>query len=389
MTDSRNIKSPPGALGTKLAKPTPGGSHGAKPTPGGPLGAKPAAAAERSEGRRRFAAGEVIFNQGDPGGDLFFIEDGAVEIFQSKENETIILSEMGPGEIIGVMTCMTMEKRMASARAKTPVLCKKVPHDAIRKVLQALPNWMKIVLKEFTIRLTQMNKMYTESVVKVKKLESTQISNVYVAALIASAFATTAEFLAITTDVGKIVVLDEVLQKLESMLNMKREDIDRIWTCMVESNLLKIEIEADKKRNITRLENARKLTYFAQFVRDSKVGPTKRYLRARFSNKETRVLSGLVKYAQRLEMDLDKSCRLMCADLEKSLERATGIKWERDALQKGIDLKLVTVEGEGGDEAVVFRPAEMGRTVACVEAIRRLNALDTKAPADAGKGEAA
>lgn len=335
-----------------------------------------AQAAAKGDGRLTFAAGDILFQQGDAGGDLFFIEDGTVEIFTKKDGENVILSEMQPGEIIGVMTCMTSEARMASARAKTPVVCKKVPHQSIKKVLEALPNWMKIVLKEFTIRLTQMNKMYSDSVLKIKKLEATQISHVYTGAQIAAAFAAFGEYIAVKVDDYKVVVIDDAMQKLEMLLNLKREELDRLFAVIMESGLLRVEIEPDRKRTVTRLDAGQKLAFFAQFVRESKHGSTKKYIKARFTNKETRVLSAIVKLAARLDMDLEKSCKFAVKELEKSMERATGVKFEREALDKGAALKLLELKHEGEDEVVVLKPSQLGRTVACVEAVRRFMQLD-------------
>lgn len=347
----------------------------------------PVPAAKGADGRLSFAPGDSLFHQGDPGGDLYFIESGVVEIYTAKDQEAIILSEMTQGEIIGVMTCLTSESRMASARAKTQVVCKKVPHASITKVLAALPNWMKIVLKEFTIRLQQMNKVYSESVMRVKKLEATQISNVYTGAQLASAFGSLAEYMAIKQEDTKIVVVEDLLAKLEFVLNIKKEEIDRVFAVLLEAGLVKLEIEMEKKRTIVKLENAQKLAHFAQFVRESRHGPTKKLVRARFTHKETRVMSAIVKFAQRLEMDMDKTGKLPVADLEKALEKATGVKFERDALEKGIKLKLLAVEGEGGSGGaqVVMRPAHLGRTVACVEAVRKLSALDSQAFGEAGR----
>lgn len=348
-----------------------------------------AAEAAKPDGRLVLGAGDMLFQQGDPGGDLFFIEQGVVEIFTQKEGETIILSEMTQGEIIGVMTCLTSETRMASARAKTIVTCKKVPHASIKKVLNALPNWMKIVLKEFTIRLTQMNKVYSEAVIKIKKLEVNQISNVYLGSLLASSFGAVAEFVAIKQEETKIVVVDDLMNKLEFILNMKREELDRIFAVLLEAGLVKMEIEPEKKRTVVKLDSAQKLAHFAQFVRESKHGSTKKLVRARFSHKETRVLSALVKLAARLDMDLEKMCRLPIKDLTKSLERATGVKFEREALDKGVKLKLLAIEGNEGEEVVVMKPSHLGRTVACVEAVRKLAALDQQGLAGSAADEAA
>lgn len=347
-----------------------------------PVGTSAQAAAKANaqkpgnDGRTSLEAGDTLFAQGDPGGDLFFIEQGQVEIFTQKDGETIVLSEMGPGEIIGVMTCLTSEPRMASARAKSMVVCKKVPHPSIKKVLEALPNWMKIVIKEFTIRLTQMNKLYSDSILRIKKLEATQISNVYTGAQLAAAFGGLSEYMAVRYEDTKIVVVEDIMQKLEVILNIKKDDLDRVFAVLLEAGLLKLEIEPDKKRTVVKLDNAMKLAYFAQFVRDAKHGPTKKLIRAKFTHKETRVLSGIVKLAARLDMDLEKNCKFSVKELERSLERATGVKFERGALDKGVALKLLEVKGEADSEEVHFKPATLGRTVACVEAVRKLSALD-------------
>src|SRR5690606_30589350 len=104
-----------------------------------------------------YSPGEIIFQKGEIGGDLLLIEKGSVEIFTHQNHQEVVLTEMKEGEIIGVMTCLTAEPRMASARAKTEAILKKVPHASIKKVLNGLPKWMAIVLKEFTIRLSEMN----------------------------------------------------------------------------------------------------------------------------------------------------------------------------------------------------------------------------------------
>ncbi len=343
-------------------------------------GAKPGqgtgAPAKGTDGRMAFAAGASLFAQGDPGGDLFFIEQGSVEIFTRKEDQDIMLAVMKPGEIIGVMTCLTSEARMASARAKDAVVCKKVPHERIKKVLAALPNWMKIVLKEFTIRLTEMNKLYSDAAMKIRRLEMTQVTSVYTGAQLAVAFGTVAEFMTIRVDDAKVVVVDEVLKKLEAILNVKKEEIDRIFGVLLEAGLIRLEIEADRKRTVTKLENAQKLAFFAQFVRESKQGATKKLLKAKFTHKETRVMSAIVKFAQRLNMDMEKTCKFSLVELKGALERATGVKFDRDALAKGAALKLLALQGEGATEVVVFKPSHLGRTVACLEAIRKLTNAD-------------
>lgn len=340
-------------------------------TPGQPAVAKP-----KVDGRKRFAPGDVMFEQGSPGGDLFFIEEGTVEIFTKKDNEEILLAEMGSGEIIGVMTCMTKEPRMANARARTAVVCKRVPHEAIAKTIAALPNWMKIVLKEFTIRLMQMNRIYSEAFLKIKKLESSQLSSPFLGALLASSFVGLAEFMSAEVDGESFVVVEPVLAKLEKMLGMRKTDIDRLWGVFCESGLIRPELEPDKKRHVVNAGSLQALESFADFVKDAQHGAGRKLVKAHFTGKETRVLAALVKLAARLDMDLKKQCRLLVAELEKTFERSTGTKFDRPALDKPAALGLLQIEGDSEDECLVFMPHELGRIVACLEVMRRLMIAD-------------
>ena len=70
----------------------------------------------------KFTKDTVMFNEGDPGGDLYFITKGLVEIYQIRDGEEIHLTQIGPGEVIGSLTFLTEEERFACARARTCLL---------------------------------------------------------------------------------------------------------------------------------------------------------------------------------------------------------------------------------------------------------------------------
>ena len=53
------------------------------------------------------------------------------------------------GEVIGLLTCLTKAERMASAKARTAVCCRIVRQQDVTKSLRSLPQWIKIIIKEF------------------------------------------------------------------------------------------------------------------------------------------------------------------------------------------------------------------------------------------------
>ena len=333
-------------------------------------------AGEGTEKRVTFQARESIFEQGMPGGDLYFIEEGEVEVFSRNGPDEIVLSTMKHGEILGVVTFMTKSPRMASARAKTPVTCKLISRDVIASAIASIPPWMKIVLKEFSIRLEQMNDTYSKAFASMRWLESHRLSYLYTGAQVAAAVSALAEVVAIKSDLGPMVVIEDILAKLEMVLNLERSEVEKVFGILDMAGLIKAEMEPDKKRIVIRLENAQKVSYFAQFLKEAKSGPTKKLIRAKFTNRETRVMSAIVKLAIHLKMDVEKRCQFSIPELERNLEKITGVKFERDALDNGIKFELLQIEEQDGKDVVIAKPVFLGRTVACIEAHRRLVVLD-------------
>lgn len=118
----------------------------------------------------RFAPGELIFKEGEKGDVIFHIERGIVEIFVGEGTGIVVLTEMNPGEIVGVMAAITGEPRLASARAKTEVISKKIPSQSITEQVKTLPIWVKAAFKDYRGRLDHVNKMVQEQSREIKKL---------------------------------------------------------------------------------------------------------------------------------------------------------------------------------------------------------------------------
>jgi len=77
---------------------------------------------KRSGAVKHYAAGDVIFHEGDPAEGLFVILAGAIEIFRTDSGgQDHRLNLLGDGGILGEMGLLTdIERRTASARAAEP-----------------------------------------------------------------------------------------------------------------------------------------------------------------------------------------------------------------------------------------------------------------------------
>jgi uncharacterized membrane protein len=68
---------------------------------------------------RNFKEGETIFHYGDPGGEIFILSAGRVELFvESIEGQKLILSENEKGDVIGELSFLDGGSRTATALAR-------------------------------------------------------------------------------------------------------------------------------------------------------------------------------------------------------------------------------------------------------------------------------
>ena len=71
----------------------------------------------RHAGEVNAAAGEVLFEQGAIPYELFVIETGTAEVTRDGE----VLGSLGPGDVVGEMGLMRLQRRTATVRATSPL----------------------------------------------------------------------------------------------------------------------------------------------------------------------------------------------------------------------------------------------------------------------------
>ena len=70
--------------------------------------------------QKKYAAGEVVFEQGDVGDSLYLLVDGAVEVLQKRPDGTEqLITVLEAPEFFGEMSLIDKEYRSATVRAKT------------------------------------------------------------------------------------------------------------------------------------------------------------------------------------------------------------------------------------------------------------------------------
>lgn len=87
----------------------------------------------------RFAAGEPIIRQGDPGDSLYLIHAGQVGVVLKVDSDSSEIAALGPGSFFGEMSLITGQPRATTCIARTDVDCFVLRHSAFRSLLSDRP----------------------------------------------------------------------------------------------------------------------------------------------------------------------------------------------------------------------------------------------------------
>lgn len=120
---------------------------------------------------RSYAAGQMIFAQGDPGDGFFHIESGEVEISaRAGDDDRRVFARVGPGEIFGEMAVLDDGPRSAAAIASQDTRAYFIGREELFRILQAHPEAMIRLLRFFSQRVRNTNQQYIDEVLQAEKL---------------------------------------------------------------------------------------------------------------------------------------------------------------------------------------------------------------------------
>lgn len=114
------------------------------------------AAAERLE----LARGEYLLRRGEPGGDVFLLEQGALEVVDSRVTPEVIVANVPEGNLVGEMAFIDDSPRSADVRAGLDSVVLRWARDDLSKLLQQQPEigslFYQTVCREASLRVRRL-----------------------------------------------------------------------------------------------------------------------------------------------------------------------------------------------------------------------------------------
>ncbi len=119
-----------------------------------------AAVLEDSMAASSLSRGDVLFNEGDSGSQLYVVIEGKIKLGRtSADGRENLLAILGPGQMFGELSFFDPGPRSATATAVTDVELKSLGHDALSPVLATHPDVALALLNQLAGRLRRTNEV--------------------------------------------------------------------------------------------------------------------------------------------------------------------------------------------------------------------------------------
>jgi CRP/FNR family transcriptional regulator len=112
---------------------------------------------------RRYARGQIIFEQGTPSDAFYTIASGRVKIFRMLPNgKDVILEVFGTGDPVGALAAYDGRPFPASAAALDDATCVVIPRGVFFRLLEEHPSLVRGLMLGLTHRLVELTNRVTE-----------------------------------------------------------------------------------------------------------------------------------------------------------------------------------------------------------------------------------
>ncbi len=104
---------------------------------------------------RRLRPGQIIFEEGSTGREMYIILEGQVEVVRGRGGEEMLLARRGPGDVLGEMGFIEASPRFATVRAVEPTRLLELSEQDIRFALAEHPHLLYRTVQVLSARLRE------------------------------------------------------------------------------------------------------------------------------------------------------------------------------------------------------------------------------------------
>lgn len=102
---------------------------------------------------KQIAAGQVLFNEGDPAKSMYLIKSGEVSVRKRKGSTFVEITRLRQGEILGEISFFDRQPRSATAMALSPTEVTEMAFDSLDATYSKIPDYLKTIMASIADRI--------------------------------------------------------------------------------------------------------------------------------------------------------------------------------------------------------------------------------------------
>lgn len=117
---------------------------------------------------KEYVAGEVIFREGDPPASVMVVLAGKIQVFVEREGAVLVLTDAGPGTILGEVAVLCGMPRSAAVRARENAVVLQWSAAAFRNILLRYALLSERIFRESLRTLVEKERSLIDSLIRAR-----------------------------------------------------------------------------------------------------------------------------------------------------------------------------------------------------------------------------
>ena len=307
---------------------------------------------------RTFKPGEIVFEEGSQGRELWIIQEGLVGVYKEGGDGAVELARIPKGGVIGEMSLLDNLPRSATVKAIETTRALMINQQVFSAVTQQLPAWLNSIIKIVVSRLRDANKRVDQSI-----LRDRERGVVSLVLLLLGQY---------RYDFSSTAALDYNLVCVEAyyVCRLKKKDSVRLMDALAARSVLEIASDSDGKKHVV-IPDVEVVRLYEEFL--SLRAQKKSFPEKDVPEESITMLGNIAWVAQKSGREGEGGTMLLKSALQRDLSESDPKKIERALLDlsKRSLIELIPCEG---DSQIVFDKKALSRAKKIREWLPRFEA---------------
>jgi CRP/FNR family transcriptional regulator, cyclic AMP receptor protein len=296
---------------------------------------------------KSYKAGEVVFEEGTQGREMFIIQEGEVGIYKNTPDGEVELARVTKGGMIGEMSLLDALPRSATVRCLEVAKFLVINELTFQNALKDVPVWLTSIIKIVVNRLRDANKRVDMSILRNKDLGIVSLMNLLLPGN--------------KYEHASQVALDYDLVLVEAFFvcRLNKRDTTLILASLEKRQILSIPETSDHKKKHICIRDVEVFHLFEEFLRLK--SQKKSFKEMNIPEEAIAILSNIVYVAQKQGVETKDGTTLLKSCLQKDLDSKNSDHLEKSLLDLKRRNLLTIMPSENNDSMLIFEKEVLAR----------------------------